>query len=77
MMLELINPHRPEYLPVIEEARAPLFGDHRPADAVVGDEALFQPGYLIELRRSRSSTKASGARLRASWRSGNRRGETG
>jgi enamine deaminase RidA (YjgF/YER057c/UK114 family) len=32
--------HRPEYLPVIEAARAALFGDHKPADTVVGVEAL-------------------------------------
>jgi enamine deaminase RidA (YjgF/YER057c/UK114 family) len=32
--------HRPEYLSVIEPARAALFGDHKPADTVVGVEAL-------------------------------------
>lgn len=41
--------HRPEYLPVIEAARAALFGHHKPADTVVGVEALAQPGYLIEV----------------------------
>ena len=41
--------HRPEYLPVIEEARVALFGEHKPADTVVGVEALSQPGYLIEV----------------------------
>src|SRR5215475_3363003 len=41
--------HRPEYLPVIEEARVALFGDHKPADTVVGVEALARPGYLIEV----------------------------
>lgn len=41
--------HRPEYLPLIETARAALFGDHKPADTVVGIEALAQPGYLIEV----------------------------
>jgi enamine deaminase RidA (YjgF/YER057c/UK114 family) len=41
--------HRPEYLPVIEEARAVLFGDHKPADTLVGVEALAQPEYLIEV----------------------------
>jgi len=40
---------RPEYLPVIEEARVALFGDHKPADALVGVEALARPGYLIEV----------------------------
>jgi len=41
--------HRPEYLPVIEQARLSLFGDHKPADTVVGVETLARPGYLIEV----------------------------
>ena len=41
--------HRPEYLPVIEQARLRLFGDHKPADTVVGVETLARPGYLIEV----------------------------
>ena len=41
--------HRPERLPVIEHARKHLFGEHKPADAVVGVETLSQPGYLIEV----------------------------
>jgi enamine deaminase RidA (YjgF/YER057c/UK114 family) len=41
--------HRPEYLLVIEEARLSLFGDHKPADTVVGVETLARPGYLIEV----------------------------
>jgi enamine deaminase RidA (YjgF/YER057c/UK114 family) len=41
--------HRPEYLPVIEEARVALFGEHKPADTLVGVEALARPGYLIEV----------------------------
>jgi enamine deaminase RidA (YjgF/YER057c/UK114 family) len=41
--------HRPEYLSVIEQARARLFGDHRPADTVVGVETLARPEYLIEV----------------------------
>ena len=41
--------HRPEYLPVIEDARAALFGDHKPADTLVGVEALARPEYLIEV----------------------------
>ena len=40
--------HRPEYLPVIEEARVALFGEHKPADTLVGVQALARPGYLIE-----------------------------
>ena len=41
--------HRPEHLPVIEQARIALFGDHKPADTVVGVETLAGPGYLIEV----------------------------
>ena len=41
--------HRPEHLPVIERARQRLFGDHKPADTVVGVETLAGPGYLIEV----------------------------
>jgi enamine deaminase RidA (YjgF/YER057c/UK114 family) len=41
--------HRPEYLPVIEEARVALFEDHKPADTVVGVETLARPEYLIEV----------------------------
>ena len=39
--------HRPEHLPVIEEARLSLFGDHKPADTVVGVETLARPEYLV------------------------------
>src|SRR6266487_946193 len=41
--------HRPEYLPVIEQARVELFGDHKPADTVVGVATLAGPEYLIEV----------------------------
>jgi len=41
--------HRPEYLPVISEARMAVFGDHKPADTLVGVEALAEPEYLIEV----------------------------
>jgi enamine deaminase RidA (YjgF/YER057c/UK114 family) len=41
--------HRPEHLPVIERARKDLFGEHKPADTVVGVETLAGPGYLIEV----------------------------
>jgi enamine deaminase RidA (YjgF/YER057c/UK114 family) len=41
--------HRREYLPVIERARAGLFGEHKPADVLVGVETLAAPGYLIEV----------------------------
>ena len=41
--------HRPEYLPLISAARAAVFGDHLPADTLLGVEALAEPGYLIEV----------------------------
>ena len=41
--------HRPEYLPVIEDARVSLFGDHKPVDTLVGVESLARPEYLIEV----------------------------
>jgi enamine deaminase RidA (YjgF/YER057c/UK114 family) len=41
--------HRPEYLPQISEARIAVFGDHKPADTIVGVETLAEPGYLIEV----------------------------
>ncbi|HEY6648932.1 MAG TPA: RidA family protein [Mycobacterium sp.] len=41
--------HRPEYLPVIEAGRVALFGDHKPADTLLGVETLSQPDYLIEV----------------------------
>ena len=41
--------HRPEYLPEISKARIAVFGDHVPADTLVGVETLAEPGYLIEV----------------------------
>jgi enamine deaminase RidA (YjgF/YER057c/UK114 family) len=41
--------HRPEYLPEISEARLAVFGEHKPADALIGVEALAEPKYLIEV----------------------------
>lgn len=41
--------HRPDDLPVIEEARVAVFGEHKPADTLVGVETLSQPEYLIEV----------------------------
>ena len=41
--------HRPEHLPVIEHARTGLFGDHKPADTVVGVQTLARPEYMIEV----------------------------
>jgi enamine deaminase RidA (YjgF/YER057c/UK114 family) len=41
--------YRREYLPVIEAGRVALFGDHKPADTLVGVAALSRPEYLIEV----------------------------
>jgi enamine deaminase RidA (YjgF/YER057c/UK114 family) len=41
--------HRREYLPVIEEGRVALFGEHKPADTLIGVETLSRPEYLIEV----------------------------
>jgi enamine deaminase RidA (YjgF/YER057c/UK114 family) len=41
--------YRPEYLSVIEEARVAVFGDHKPADTLIGVETLSRPEYLIEV----------------------------
>ena len=40
---------RDEYLPAIEAARAAVFKDHKPADALIGVETLAHPGCLIEI----------------------------
>jgi enamine deaminase RidA (YjgF/YER057c/UK114 family) len=39
---------RDRHLAFVEEARVGLFGDHKPADVIVGVTAL-SPGYLIEV----------------------------
>jgi enamine deaminase RidA (YjgF/YER057c/UK114 family) len=41
--------YRREQLKVIDEARAALFGEHKPADTLVGVEALSRPEFLIEV----------------------------
>ena len=41
--------YRREHLPAIEEGRVALFGEHKPADTLVGVEALSRPEYLIEV----------------------------
>jgi enamine deaminase RidA (YjgF/YER057c/UK114 family) len=44
----VVNYNRDECLPIIEAARKALFGDHKPADVVVGI-ATLSPDYLIEV----------------------------
>jgi len=41
--------HRQEHLAAISEARIAVFGEHRPADTLLGVETLAEPGYLIEV----------------------------
>jgi enamine deaminase RidA (YjgF/YER057c/UK114 family) len=40
---------RPEHLPAIEAGRAAVFAAHKPADALIGVQALAHPGCLIEV----------------------------
>jgi enamine deaminase RidA (YjgF/YER057c/UK114 family) len=44
----VVGYERDRHLAIIEQARVVLFGDHKPADVVVGVAAL-SPGYLIEV----------------------------
>jgi enamine deaminase RidA (YjgF/YER057c/UK114 family) len=44
----VVDYRRDDHLPIIEAARLALFGDHKPADVVVGVASL-SPGYLIEV----------------------------
>jgi enamine deaminase RidA (YjgF/YER057c/UK114 family) len=41
--------HERGYLPAISEARIAVFGEHKPADTLVGVETLAEPGFLIEV----------------------------
>ena len=44
----VVNYERDRCLPLIEAARQTLFGDHKPADVLLGVTSL-SPGYLIEV----------------------------
>jgi enamine deaminase RidA (YjgF/YER057c/UK114 family) len=44
-----VRGYRPEHIPVIEAGRHAIFGDHKPADALIGVEALADPECLIEV----------------------------
>src|SRR5215813_14566044 len=41
--------HHPGFLRAISEARIAVFGEHRPADTLLGVATLAEPGYLIEV----------------------------
>lgn len=38
-----------EDLPIISAGRIAVFGDHKPADTLLGVHTLAEPGYLIEV----------------------------
>jgi enamine deaminase RidA (YjgF/YER057c/UK114 family) len=44
----IVDYSRDEHIPIIEEAQISLFGNHKPANVVVG-VAVMSPGYLIEV----------------------------
>jgi enamine deaminase RidA (YjgF/YER057c/UK114 family) len=41
--------HRPEYLPLISDARIAVFRGHKPPDTIVGVATLEEPGHMIEI----------------------------
>jgi enamine deaminase RidA (YjgF/YER057c/UK114 family) len=41
--------YKSQYLPVIEQTRVELFGDHKPADTLIGVARLARPEFLIEV----------------------------
>lgn len=44
----VVDYKRDEHVPIIEDAQASLFGDHKPANVIVG-VAIMSPGYLFEV----------------------------
>ena len=44
----VVDYERDEHVPVIEAAQIALFGNHKPANVIVGI-AMMSPGYLIEV----------------------------
>jgi enamine deaminase RidA (YjgF/YER057c/UK114 family) len=48
IMIYVVDYQRDYHYPIIESARATLFGDHKPANVVLGVAAL-SPDYLIEV----------------------------
>lgn len=44
----IVDYDRDRHVPITEEAQISLFGDHKPANVVVG-VAIMSPGYLIEV----------------------------
>ncbi len=44
----IVDYDRDEHVPIIDVAQKSLFGDHKPANVIVG-VAIMSPGYLIEV----------------------------
>lgn len=44
----VVDYNRDEHVPIIEKVQIALFGDHKPANVIVG-VAMMSPGYLIEV----------------------------
>ena len=44
-----VQDYRREHIPIIEAARVTLFGEHKPADTLIGVATLSTPGFLIEV----------------------------
>jgi enamine deaminase RidA (YjgF/YER057c/UK114 family) len=44
----IVDYDRNQHVPIIEEVQISLFGDHKPANVVIG-VAIMSPGYLIEV----------------------------
>ncbi|MDX8526255.1 RidA family protein [Mesorhizobium sp. MSK_1335] len=48
IMIYVVDYRRDDHYPIIDAARVALFGDHKPANVVLGVGCL-SPGYLIEV----------------------------
>ena len=48
IMIYIVGYQRDDHYPIVEAARMALFGDHKPANVVLGVASL-SPGYLIEV----------------------------
>ena len=52
--------HRPEFLPIIAEARRQELGDLRPASTLIGVQALARPEFLVEIEAIAVLERSSG-----------------
>ncbi|TPN76176.1 RidA family protein [Mesorhizobium sp. CU2] len=44
----IVDYDRDKHLPILEDAQISVFGDHKPANVIIG-VAVMSPGYLIEV----------------------------